>query len=536
MSPSASAQFLPTSKTIHAISSYLRWRISALTRNSRPVRSSTEAYFQVSNAFSAACIAGSTSEAPAVWWTPTISDGLAGLREFNFSAVFTRRPPMTRSYSRPSSLRTVSMAARIRRACSGLLKSTDGSFLNCSGMLSAFKPSRVGASVVAIGVSSQKGGSPSRRRALRLRYSLMDVEVLLVQGRIAFYQHRFAGEVFHLGDQFTVICLQRFGNFRMDAHRDVSLVVQLRHLAHFDVELVVDRRDRLHKTCARAIRARFAKGALQRLLHPLARDRHQSEIVELEHLGRSAIVAQRLLQRLHHLLPVLAFVHVNEVDDDNPAQIAQPDLPHDFLDGIHVGLHNGVFQALGLANVLAGVDVNGHQRFGLVDDDGSAALQPHLRLQGAVDFVLNAELLEQRRVFRVQLDPPDHRRLESVGEAQDALVFIFGVHPDLREVGIDLVAQHPFHQIQVMIDQGWRFAVFGAVLDLGPQVLEKADVGAKVLFLDVRRGSAHDESTQAVFALAGDDALQAQAFVFRCNLSRDPDVVHRRHVDQEAAR
>ncbi len=65
MSPSASAQFLPTSNTIHAISSNLRSRISALVRNSRPVRSSTEAYFQVSNAFSAACIAGSTSAAPA---------------------------------------------------------------------------------------------------------------------------------------------------------------------------------------------------------------------------------------------------------------------------------------------------------------------------------------------------------------------------------------------------------------------------------------------------------------------------------------
>src|ERR1035437_9165715 len=47
---------------------------------------------------------------------PTISDGLAGLIDCVFSAVFRWRPPITRSYSRPSSLRTFSMAARIRRA------------------------------------------------------------------------------------------------------------------------------------------------------------------------------------------------------------------------------------------------------------------------------------------------------------------------------------------------------------------------------------------------------------------------------------
>ena len=161
MSPSASGQFLPTSKTIHAINSNLRSRSKWLTRNNSVVRSSMVEYFQVSNAFSAACIAGSTSAALAVENTPTISDGLAGLIDSVFSSVFTRRPPITRSYSRPSSLRTFSMAARMRRVFSGFVQSMEGSFVNLVGMRALLMvallrvPSRAGDIVVAISGSSQ---------------------------------------------------------------------------------------------------------------------------------------------------------------------------------------------------------------------------------------------------------------------------------------------------------------------------------------------------------------------------------------------
>jgi hypothetical protein len=91
---------------------------------------------------------------------------------------------------------------------------------------------------------------------------------------------------------------------------------------------------------------------------------------------------QRIFQGLGHLLPVavLALVHVDEVDDDDAAEIAQANLAHNLRDRIQVGLHNRVFQPRRLADVLAGVDVDGHQRLGLVDHDRAAALQPDLRL------------------------------------------------------------------------------------------------------------------------------------------------------------
>src|SRR6516165_3084210 len=50
-----------------------------------------------------------------------------------------RRPPITRSYSRPSSLRTLSIAACMRRRFSGFVQSIIGSFVNWSGGLTTMR-------------------------------------------------------------------------------------------------------------------------------------------------------------------------------------------------------------------------------------------------------------------------------------------------------------------------------------------------------------------------------------------------------------
>src|SRR5580700_12182502 len=80
---------------------------------------------------------------------PTTSEGLAGLMDRILSEVLMRLPPMIRSYSRPNWPRTFSMAARILRALSSLLKSVSGSPANgpsCRRILGW-----TGASRVAIG-------------------------------------------------------------------------------------------------------------------------------------------------------------------------------------------------------------------------------------------------------------------------------------------------------------------------------------------------------------------------------------------------
>ena len=222
-----------------------------------------------------------------------------------------------------------------------------------------------------------------------------------MQRRIALHDHGLFGHLFHLDQRLAIVGLERFGHIGIHPQHHVRMLQVFGDLAHFEIDLVANRGHRFHEAGGLAIRARRTDGPLERLLHSLARDGHQSEVVKLQNLGRRAVAAQGLFQRLHDFLAVAAFIHVDEIDHDDAAQIAQPDLAHDFLDGIDVGLDDGVFEARRLADVLAGVDVDRDQRFGLVDDDVAATLQPDFRLERFVDLLAQAELLEERNVSLV---------------------------------------------------------------------------------------------------------------------------------------
>src|SRR5437763_5091353 len=289
----------------------------------------------------------------------------------------------------------------------------------------------------------------------------------------------------------------------------------LRDLPHLDVDLVAHCRHRLHISRGLAVGARDADGAFQRLLHAFAGDGDQSEVVELESLRRSAIVTEFFFKRLHHTLAIAALIHVDEVDDDDAAQIAQANLADNFFNRIDVIFDDGVFQARGLADIFAGVDIDRDQRFGLVNDDVAATLEPYLRLERLVHFFAQAELLEQRRLFRIELHTLHHLGLEAVEETQHALVLGFGVDPDHAEVRGDLIAQHALHDVEIVINQRGRLRTLGTIFDVLPQTFQETYIGAKFIFARALGGGANDEATVAVLALAQNDSFQPLALFFR---------------------
>src|SRR6266702_1943740 len=86
------------------------------------------------------------------------------------------------------------------------------------------------------------------------------------------------------------------------------------------------------------------------------------------------------------------------------------------------------------------------------------------------------------------------------------------------------------------MDQRRALAGFGARLDLSPQMLQEANVGAEFVFFNVGSRGTNDEAAMSVFALAGNNSLQPLAFFFAADLARHANVIHGRHVHKEAAR
>src|SRR2546422_7997285 len=337
-----------------------------------------------------------------------------------------------------------------------------------------------------------------------------------------------------LFDERRLAGLERFGDFGVDAQGHALRIEFRGHLARFRLNLVADGGHRLHHAGAGAIRAGLAEDALESLLGALAGDGHQAEFVEGKHLGRGAVGFEGGVERGHDLLAVAALLHVNEVHDDDAAEVAQTDLPDDFLDGFEIGLDDGVFEARGaFADVFAGVDVNGHERFGVVDDDVAAGFQPHFRAQGLVQLLLDAELLEDGRVFGVELDAADHLGLEVSDKFNDLAVLLFVVNPDGGVIVAEVVTENAFDQIEVAMEQGRRAALLGLGANLIPGAAEEFDVRADFVIAGIGGGGSNDESSrERAFGFA-DEAAQARTVFRRGDLPRDADVIHGGHVHQE---
>ena len=59
--------------------------------------------------------------------------------------------------------------------------------------------------------------------------------------------------------------------------------------------------------------------------------------------------------------------HVYKVDQDHPAQVAQPELTSDSLSRFHIGIKDGLFQ-IAMSYKRPGININGGHGFSLVDD------------------------------------------------------------------------------------------------------------------------------------------------------------------------
>src|SRR5262249_4787960 len=124
---------------------------------------------------------------------------------------------------------------------------------------------------------------------------------------------------------------------------------------------------------------------------------------------------------------ILRIRHVDEVDDDDPADVAQPQLADDLLHGFEVVLRDRVLEpASGVlaatAHVPPGVDVDDGERLGVVEDEIAARRQIDASTDRRADLLVDPERLHERRLLAVPDYALDHVRRRLLEVADDALV------------------------------------------------------------------------------------------------------------------
>ena len=100
-------------------------------------------------------------------------------------------------------------------------------------------------------------------------------------------------------------------------------------------------------------------------------------------LDARPVEAQRIFEAPLDSAVVALLLHVDEVDDDEAREVAQLQLAGDLVGRLGVGRERR-FLDREFARRLAGVDVDGDQRLGLVDDEVAARAQRHVRLNMAL--------------------------------------------------------------------------------------------------------------------------------------------------------
>ena len=137
--------------------------------------------------------------------------------------------------------------------------------------------------------------------------------------------------------------------------------------------------------------AQTSQGSLKDSSRPeaelLAGHLHEAERGDLGDLVLGAVAAQALDQTAEHEVAVRLEHHVDEVDDDDAADVAQAQLAHDLLGGLEVVLRDGLFEVAAGADELAGVDVDDRHRLGAVDHERATRRQPDLAVERLLDLL-----------------------------------------------------------------------------------------------------------------------------------------------------
>ena len=119
----------------------------------------------------------------------------------------------------------------------------------------------------------------------------------------------------------------------------------------------------------------------QRWAQTLTRHFQQTKARDATDLYTSTILTHRITHAVFYFTLVTHWRHVDEVDNNQAAQVTQTQLACDFIRCFQVGVQRGFFD-IATARCTGGVDIDSGQGFGRIDNDRATRRQTHFTLEG----------------------------------------------------------------------------------------------------------------------------------------------------------
>src|ERR1700730_11042687 len=226
-----------------------------------------------------------------------------------------------------------------------------------------------------------------------------DVVLLLRVDRFHLQRDRLADEIAELRQRLRFLVEKEIDNRLCGEDPELARVELLRLAQDFTQYLVADGLSRLQLAAALAGRTTLAQHVRQRFARSLARHFDEAELRETVDGEPRPVAFQRAIELGEHGGAMIGVLHVDEVDDDDSAEVAQPQLASDDLRRFEGGLEDRVVEAA-CADEAAGVDVDRRHGLRMIDDQVASRLKVDAPRQRLLDLVLDAVQIEERAFAR----------------------------------------------------------------------------------------------------------------------------------------
>jgi len=333
---------------------------------------------------------------------------------------------------------------------------------------------------------------------------------------------------FHFDQQLFVLGAQALEDAGVDHDAELEIRFVPRSLLEDFAQLALDLD--AHGDGALHPASAFAVGAIviDRVVHAfrmaLAGHFHEAELRNGEDVCLGFVPPQAFFHLLIDLLLVPARLHVNEIEHDQAAHVAQAQLPGDFLRGLEVHLEDGRFLVLA-ALVAACVHIDRHERFRFVHDDVAAALEVHLAGEGVFELARDAEPVEDRLRLAIHLDFVGGPARYAGDHVPHPVVRGLAVHHDAFDVLRQKVAHGALDQVRFLEHAGGGGLFLDAFLDVVPFLEQQRQVPDEVSLLLSFANGAHNHAHPVRDGQFAQDFLEALALLLILDLAGNAALV-----------
>ena len=202
-----------------------------------------------------------------------------------------------------------------------------------------------------------------------------------------------------------------------------------------------------------AVLARHGECLKQAGPDPLPGHLHQAERGDLGHLMLGPVPREALKQPPEHQIAVALQHHIDEVDDDDAAHVAQPELPDDLLGGFEVVAGYRLLQVAAMAGELARVDVDDRHGLGGVDHQRAAAGQPDLTVERLGDLLVNPVSGEDILIAVPPAQPLGQVRRDVADIVLHHVPLAVAGDDQAGEVLVEDIPDHPDRQVGLAVEQ-----------------------------------------------------------------------------------